>query len=66
MRRRLADAADLKATVRNRSIEVTVGNWPIGDTACANRIGLFRRVLVKSWSTEHAKSVKEQLKGILI
>ena len=46
----MADAADLKAIERNRPIEVTVGNRPIGGTAYANRMGLFQRILVKSWS----------------
>jgi len=58
----LADEADLKATVRNRLIEVTVENQPIGGAAYANRMGLFQKILVKRWSTRHAKSVGKQLK----
>jgi len=55
-----------KATVRYRPIEVTVENRPIGGAAYAIRIGLFQKILVRSWSTGHDKSVKKQLKGILI
>ena len=58
----MADEADLKATVRNRPFGVTVENRPIGGAAYANRIGLFQKILVKSWSTRHAKSAGKQLK----
>jgi len=58
----LADEADLKATVRNRPIGVTVENRPIGGTAHTDRMGLFQKILVKSWSTRYAKTAGKQLK----